>query len=370
VEERLSALARLERKHGGTIAAVLAHAEACRARRAEMAGAEVALEEATAALADARADLERRAGGLRDARLAAAPTLAAAVRERLAALAMEAASFEIAVEPRPEAGPTGADAVEFRIAANPGGPGGAAARGRVGRRALAVMLALLGVANDDSDSVLVFDEIDAGIGGVTPRAGRAQLRDLAAGRQVLCITHLPQIASLGARHFSIAKDVGTEPARTLRPRARAGRGGRRARADARRGGGRRGRPPARQGAAQGGRVRERGRAAGTPATMAVPARAPRPARPPPAPPDPLSPRRRRLRRAGGRAGRPRVRRPAFRAGPGPPGGPLHEPGAPHLALDEEQEGAAGDPGERRGAARAAGGLRGSGSRSSAAELMQ
>ena len=214
VEERLSALARLERKHGGTIAAVLAHGEACRARRAEIVGAEVALEEATAALAQAQADLERRAGGLRDARVAAAPVLAAAVRERLAALAMEAASFEIAVEPRPEAGPTGADAVEFRIAANPGVPAAPLREVASGGELSRVMLALLGVANAASRAVLVFDEVDAGIGGVTARAVGAQLRDLAAGRQVLCITHLPQIASLGARHFSIAKDVGTEPART------------------------------------------------------------------------------------------------------------------------------------------------------------
>jgi DNA repair protein RecN (Recombination protein N) len=127
---------------------------------------------------------------------------------------MEAASFEIAVEPRPEAGPTGADAVEFRIAANPGVPAAPLREVASGGELSRVMLALLGVANDNSDSVLVFDEIDAGIGGVTARAVGAQLRDLAAGRQVLCITHLPQIASLGARHFSIAKDVGTEPART------------------------------------------------------------------------------------------------------------------------------------------------------------
>jgi DNA repair protein RecN (Recombination protein N) len=70
------------------------------------------------------------------------------------------------------------------------------------------------VASDGSQATLVFDEVDAGIGGVTARAVGEQLRDLAAGRQVVCITHLPQIASLAARHFSIAKDVDREPART------------------------------------------------------------------------------------------------------------------------------------------------------------
>ena len=76
------------------------------------------------------------------------------------------------------------------------------------------MLALLGVANDGSSATLVFDEVDAGIGGQTARAVGGQLRELAAGRQLLCITHLPQIASLAARHFSIAKDASVNPART------------------------------------------------------------------------------------------------------------------------------------------------------------
>src|SRR6185437_3321729 len=111
-EERLAVIDRLKRKHGGTIAAVLAHAERCRARRDELAGAEVALEQATAELHAARADLADRAEALRAAREEAAPRLAAAVRERLAELAMEGASFEIALEPR-EAGPTGTDTVEF-----------------------------------------------------------------------------------------------------------------------------------------------------------------------------------------------------------------------------------------------------------------
>jgi DNA repair protein RecN (Recombination protein N) len=76
------------------------------------------------------------------------------------------------------------------------------------------MLALMGVANESGGATLVFDEVDAGIGGVTARAVGEQLRALGQGRQVICITHLPQVASLAARHFSIAKDVDAEPART------------------------------------------------------------------------------------------------------------------------------------------------------------
>ncbi|MCW3041177.1 MAG: recN [Solirubrobacterales bacterium] len=213
VEERLGALDRLARKHGGSVAAVLAHAEACQARRDELAGAEVALEAAQARLAEAVAQRALVAEELRDSRVAQAPVLAGAVRERLARLAMEAAVFEIAVEPR-DAGPAGADAVEFLIASNPGVPAGPLRDIASGGELSRVMLALMGVANDGSGATLVFDEVDAGIGGQTARAVGEQLRDLAAGRQVVCITHLPQIASLAARHFSIEKDTSTSPART------------------------------------------------------------------------------------------------------------------------------------------------------------
>jgi DNA repair protein RecN (Recombination protein N) len=81
------------------------------------------------------------------------------------------------------------------------------------------MLALLSVAHAGSEDtqaapLLVFDEIDAGIGGRTARAVGEQLRALARGRQVLCITHLPQVAALAARHFTIVKDPSTTPATT------------------------------------------------------------------------------------------------------------------------------------------------------------
>ena len=212
-EERLTVLDRLERKHGGSIAGVLEHAERCRARLAELEGAEVALEEAQAALAAATAERAELAAGLHRARAAAAPKLAKAVRERLAGLAMEGATFEVALSER-EPGPAGTDAVEFRIAPNPGVPAGAlrdiASGGEVSR----VMLALMGVANAGSGATLVFDEVDAGIGGHTARAVGERLRELAEGRQVVCITHLPQVASLAARHFSIAKDTHSDPART------------------------------------------------------------------------------------------------------------------------------------------------------------
>jgi DNA repair protein RecN (Recombination protein N) len=212
-EERLAVLDRLKRKHGGSIAEVLAHAERCRARRDELAGAETALERGAAELEAALAEQARLAGELRTARAAAAPRLADAVRRRLGELAMEGASFEIELQHR-EPGPSGADVVEFLIAPNPGVPAGPLREIASGGELSRVMLALMGVASDGSEATLVFDEVDAGIGGHTARAVGAQLRALAEGRQILCITHLPQIASLAARHFSIEKATDAEPART------------------------------------------------------------------------------------------------------------------------------------------------------------
>ncbi len=224
VEDRIALLTRLERKHGGSIAAVLAHAERCRARQAELDGAEELLEGAREKLGGAERALGEEAAALHAAREAAAPELAAEVRARLAELAMEGASFEIALEPRTEGlGATGGDRVEFLIAPNPGVPAGPLREIASGGETSRVMLALLSVAHGSQagtdagadERLLVFDEVDAGIGGQTARAVGAHLRELAGGRQVLCITHLPQIASQAARHFRIAKDLGREPARTV-----------------------------------------------------------------------------------------------------------------------------------------------------------
>jgi DNA repair protein RecN (Recombination protein N) len=220
VEERLGLFARLERKHGGSIAEVLAHAERCRARRAELEGAEVALEQVQEELGRARAVLEALAAELHDRRAAAAPALAEAVRERLAELAMPDASFEVALTPRPDGpGPRGSDVVQLLIAPNAGVPAAPLRETASGGELSRVMLALLSVAHgqlaDGQDgALLVFDEIDAGIGGHTARAVGEQLRELARGRQVLCITHLPQVAALASRHFTIVKDNAVTPART------------------------------------------------------------------------------------------------------------------------------------------------------------
>ncbi len=214
VEERLALFERLKRKHGGTISAVLEHAESCRMRRAELDGAEEALAAVQASLEAAGAELEQRAAELRSARRAAAGPLGDAVRERLADLAMEGAKFEAALSDRDGYGPAGGDDVEFLIAPNPGVPAGPLRETASGGELSRVMLALMSVAAQAGPATLVFDEVDAGIGGQTARAVGEQLRTLAGERQVICITHLPQIASLADRHFTIVKDASGETART------------------------------------------------------------------------------------------------------------------------------------------------------------
>jgi DNA repair protein RecN (Recombination protein N) len=224
IELRLALLARLERKHGGTIADVLGHAERCRARRDELEHADSALHAIEAELADARSGLERLAERLGKARRRAAPKLAAAVRERLAELAMAEARFEVELSPRADGcGPHGADGIEMQIAPNGAGALGPLREVASGGELSRVMLALLSVAHGAQDadggrvgsaSLLVFDEIDAGIGGHTARAVGEHLRQLSQGRQILCITHLPQVAALADRHFTIVKDLAVTPATT------------------------------------------------------------------------------------------------------------------------------------------------------------
>jgi len=223
VEERLGLFARLGRKHGGGIAEVLAHRDECRRRQAELQDADETFADLTVELDRALSERARIAQALSQARVAAAPQLADAVLGRLSELAMGDARFEVAVRGRDGGcGPRGTDTVEFLIAPNRGLPFGPLREVASGGELSRVMLALLSVAHggqaaaaEGGGSLLVFDEIDAGIGGHTARAVGAHLRELAAGRQVLCITHLPQVAAMAAKHFTIVKDASRTPARTV-----------------------------------------------------------------------------------------------------------------------------------------------------------
>jgi len=206
VEERLERYERVRRKHGGTVASVLAHAERCRAERDRLEGLDEALEEATRGLEDAEREERARAEGLGATRAAATPALGERVEEELAELAMGDASFTVGLEAREGGlGPLGAERVEFLVAANRGAEPAPVREIASGGELSRIMLALTSVASAGGPATLVFDEVDSGVGGQTARAVGERLRALAGDHQVLCITHLPQIASLADRHFRVDK---------------------------------------------------------------------------------------------------------------------------------------------------------------------
>jgi DNA repair protein RecN (Recombination protein N) len=214
VEERLEALDRLKRKHGGSVEAVIAHAERCRNEIATLENAEEAAEALAGRIAAAEAERTGLAGKLTSARRAAAKRLSARVAAELGELAMEGASLEVSLEPHPEGfGPSGAETVEFMVATNPGMPASPLKDAASGGELSRIMLALSGLGGGDGERALVFDEIDAGIGGNTARAVGERLRRLGEGRQVICITHLPQVASLAETHFRIEKQAAGGEAR-------------------------------------------------------------------------------------------------------------------------------------------------------------
>jgi DNA repair protein RecN (Recombination protein N) len=213
VEERLDAIDRLERKHGGSVESVLAHAGRCREEIARLEGAGERSAEAETALAEAEARRTELAERLSAGREAAAGPLEERVAEELERLAMAGASLEVVLEPHPDGyGASGRETVELRVAPNPGIEAAPLRDAASGGELSRVMLALSGLGEAGSAGTMVFDEIDAGVGGKTARIVGERLQALGRGRQVLCITHLPQVASLADVHFRLEKDVADEQA--------------------------------------------------------------------------------------------------------------------------------------------------------------
>jgi DNA repair protein RecN (Recombination protein N) len=208
VEERLDVLDRLKRKHGGTIESVLAHAEHCRAEIEAFEGAGEATERLEAELAKAQRERTDLAAQVSEVRAKSARRLEKSVAAELDQLAMSGAKLEVTLEPHPDGfGALGQERVTFQVATNPGMPTSPLREAASGGELSRVMLALAGQGARGSAATFVFDEIDAGIGGSTAKAVGERLRDLGEGRQVLCITHLPQVASMAETHFRIEKSV-------------------------------------------------------------------------------------------------------------------------------------------------------------------
>jgi DNA repair protein RecN (Recombination protein N) len=208
VEERLDAVDRLKRKHGGSVEAVFGHAERCRERISELENAGERESELEAGIGAAEAERAKLAAKLSRGRADAAGELGERVAAELAELAMDGARLDVALEPHPdEFGPSGAETVELMVATNPGMPVSPLKEAASGGELSRVMLALTGLASREGARTLAFDEIDAGVGGATARAVGERLRRLGEGGQVICITHLPQVASQASTHFTIEKRV-------------------------------------------------------------------------------------------------------------------------------------------------------------------
>jgi DNA repair protein RecN (Recombination protein N) len=212
-EERLEAIDRLQRKHGGSVGSVLAHAEHCRTEIERLEGAETRGNEAQAALGEAEERREKLGKRLSKGRVAAAAPLQERVAAELERLAMPGASLEVELAPHPdEFRANGREAVELLISPNPGLAAAPLRDAASGGELSRVMLALSGLGQGAGAATLVFDEIDAGVGGKTARVVGERLRALGEARQVICITHLPQVASLASTHFRLVKDLSGERA--------------------------------------------------------------------------------------------------------------------------------------------------------------
>jgi DNA repair protein RecN (Recombination protein N) len=208
IETRLQLFADLERRFGDGIERLAARAEEARRALELLADGGRRLEQREAAVAAALAEAERCAGELRLAREAGAAPFARAVESELADLGMEGARLEVALEPA-DLGARGYDRVTLMLAANPGLPAGplagVASGGELSRIALAVRVA---ARSGGGPATLLLDEVDAGVGGRTALAVAEKLKRLSASAQLLCITHLAQIASAADAHFQVEKSPG------------------------------------------------------------------------------------------------------------------------------------------------------------------
>jgi DNA repair protein RecN (Recombination protein N) len=207
IEQRLSQIQLLKKKYGSTIAEILQFAENVSAKIERIANREDDLKKMESSIENKRQRLHAAAGQISRERKRHAASLAAKIRKELTELGMLDARFEVSISPN-ELCSTGSDDVEFLISPNPGEELKPLHKIASGGEISRTMLAIKGVlAEADQIPVLIFDEIDVNLGGMTALAVGEKLSTLAASHQILCITHLPQVASAGERQFRVRKQA-------------------------------------------------------------------------------------------------------------------------------------------------------------------
>ena len=208
IEDRLNEINRLKDKYGATVEDVLSSCQEKQKRMEQLQGYESYLEQLKRDLDVAKKEVENLSSQLSDVRKKYALQLSEQVRDNLMDLNFLDVSFDMSFSPLGRFTPDGFDDAEFMICLNPGEPmrplKDVASGGEMSRVMLAIKTVL---AENDAIDTLVFDEIDAGISGRTAQAVSEKLSLVAKNHQVICITHLPQIAAMADQHYLIEKDV-------------------------------------------------------------------------------------------------------------------------------------------------------------------
>jgi DNA repair protein RecN (Recombination protein N) len=208
LEQRVTLFETLKRKYGGSITEVIAFGDRAEERMRKIEGRDAELERLAGEMKKAQAEMERAATALRKLRSKAAPKLADTVQRNLRDLGFKQSEFEARLTALDTPRASGTDALELLFSPNPGEPlkplRTIASSGEISRLMLAIKSSL---AAQDAIPLLVFDEIDANVGGEIANAVGAKMRALASDHQVLCITHLPQVAATASTHFVVTKEV-------------------------------------------------------------------------------------------------------------------------------------------------------------------
>jgi len=208
LEQRVSLFETLKRKYGGSIGEVIAFGEQAVERMRTIEGRDAELERLAKEIDNVLTQMNRAGEALRKLRAKGAPKLSENIRRNLRDLGFRQSEFEAKFNALDEPGPNGFDSVELLFSPNPGEPlkplRAIASSGEISRLMLAIKSAL---AAHDAIPLLVFDEIDTNVGGEIAHAVGAKMQMLGRDHQVICITHLPQVAATASSHFVVTKDV-------------------------------------------------------------------------------------------------------------------------------------------------------------------